>query len=141
VTYRPSRRRLTRAIARSRLQWEMYIPYTLAYGAAGKPPKIPPAATLIFEMEIVRIKGETRPKTSFPEWTAAELALWLEKDEAACQTWRDDRDAKWEAGDAKLKEKYPTREALDAWLDETCQNSKNKCAWLSLAPRACLLRQ
>ena len=63
-------------------KWEMYIPYQLAYGAAGKPPKIPAAATLIFIMEIVKIKGETVPKkVTFPEWTAEQLALWLDKDQ------------------------------------------------------------
>jgi hypothetical protein len=92
--------------------------------------QIPPAATLIFTMEIVKIRGSTVPKKMvFPEWTAEELALWLDKDEAACQSWRDDRSSKWEAGDAKLKESYPTREALDAWLDATCLGSKNKSLW------------
>lgn len=31
-------------------KWEMYIPMELAYGPAGKPPKIPAAATLIFQV-------------------------------------------------------------------------------------------
>ena len=94
------------------------------------PRQIPPAATLIFTMEIVKIRGSTVPKKMvFPEWTSEELALWLDKDEAACQSWRDDRSSKWEAGDAKLKESYPTREALDAWLDATCLGSKNKSLW------------
>merc|ERR1719340_597770 len=44
-------------------KWEMYIPYELAYGAGGKPPKIPQCACLIFVMEIVKIKGDTTPKT------------------------------------------------------------------------------
>ena len=111
-------------------KWEMYIPYEMAYGAGGKPPKIPPAATLIFVMEIVRIKGETTAKKmTFPEWTAEDLELWLEKDETACQSWRDSRLAKWEGGDAKLKEKHPTREAFDAWLDQQCASSKNKSLW------------
>ena len=111
-------------------KWEMYIPMELAYGPNGKPPKIPPAATLIFIMEIVKIKGETTPRLiEFPEWTPEELALWLDKDEAACQSWRGARAAKWEAGDAKLTETYPTREELDAWLDKQCLSSKNKSLW------------
>jgi hypothetical protein len=111
-------------------KWEMYIPFEMAYGAGGKPPKIPPAATLIFVMEIVRIKGEaTAKKMTFPEWTAEDLALWLAKDEAACQSWRESRLAKWEGGDAKMKETHPTREQLDAWLDTQCDSSKNKSLW------------
>lgn len=111
-------------------KWEMYIPWQLAYGASGKPPKIPAKACLIFVMEIVKIKGETKPRSKpFPEWTAEELALWTDKDEGACVAWRDSRSTKWEGGDEKLREAYPTREALDAWLDKQCLSSKNKSLW------------
>ena len=107
-----------------------YIPWQLAYGAAGKPPKIPAKACLVFVMEIMKIKGETKPKAlTFPEWSADELALWTEKDESACVAWRESRSAKWEAGDEKLKASYPERAALDAWLDKQCANSKNKSLW------------
>ena len=59
----------------------------MAYGAAGKPPKIPAKACLVFVMEIMKIKGETKPKAlTFPEWSADELALWTEKDESACSS-------------------------------------------------------
>ena len=111
-------------------KWEMYIPYQLAYGAQGRPPSIPACACLIFTMEIVKIRGSTVPKKmAFPEWTADELALWMPKDEEACQKWRDDRAAKWEAGDEALQKKYATRAELDAWLESTCVNSKNKSLW------------
>merc|ERR1719197_50952 len=107
--------------------WEMYIPMELAYGPGGKPPKIPPAATLIFVMEIMRIKGKSvAKKMVFPEWSAAELELWEEKDEAACEEWRSKRADKWEGGDEKLRASYATREELDAWLDKQCLSSKNK---------------
>jgi FKBP-type peptidyl-prolyl cis-trans isomerase FklB len=111
-------------------KWEMYIPMELAYGPSGKPPKIPPAATLIFVMEIVKIKGETVPKAiTFPEWSAEQLALWLEKDEAAVQAWRTSRIDKWEAGDEAMKAKYPSRLELDAWMDKQCKASKDKSLW------------
>jgi len=111
-------------------KWEMYIPYQLAYGAGGKPPKIPAAATLIFVMEIVKIKGETVPKKiTFPDWTAEQLSLWLEKDQAACVKWREGKAAKWEGGDEKLKATYPTREELDTWLEATCIASRDKALW------------
>jgi len=43
-------------------KWEMYIPMELAYGPHGKLPKIPPAAMLIFTMEIISILGPCVPK-------------------------------------------------------------------------------
>ena len=111
-------------------KWEMYIPYQLAYGAGGKPPKIPAKAMLVFVMEIVKINGPTTPKQmTFPEWTAEDLALWLPKDQKAVDDWREARLAKWEAGDAKLKETYPTRPELDAWLDKQSKSSKDKSLW------------
>jgi len=42
-------------------KWEMYIPSELAYGQRGSPPKIPPDSVLIFQMEIIKIKGGKRP--------------------------------------------------------------------------------
>jgi len=110
-------------------KWEMYIPYHLAYGANGKPPKIPPKATLIFIMELVKIKGPSQPMVCFPDWTEEELALWTAKDEAACASWRDSKVAKYEAGDAKLKEKYATREALDEFVEKQCETTKNQALW------------
>merc|ERR1712151_1297272 len=43
-------------------KWEMYIPMEMAYGPNGKLPTIPPAAALIFVMEIVKILGPSVPK-------------------------------------------------------------------------------
>eukprot|EP00441_Pelagodinium_beii_P024492 CAMPEP_0197660518 /NCGR_PEP_ID=MMETSP1338-20131121/50890_1 /TAXON_ID=43686 ORGANISM="Pelagodinium beii, Strain RCC1491" /NCGR_SAMPLE_ID=MMETSP1338 /ASSEMBLY_ACC=CAM_ASM_000754 /LENGTH=341 /DNA_ID=CAMNT_0043237879 /DNA_START=59 /DNA_END=1084 /DNA_ORIENTATION=+ len=109
-------------------KWEMYIPMELAYGPNGKPPKIPPAAALIFIMEIVKIKGETVAKQIvFPDWTAEQLALWTEKDQAACEKWRDAKVKSWEEG--KLRDLHESKEAFDAWLDKQCLSSKNKSLW------------
>merc|ERR1711865_630057 len=109
-------------------KWEMYIPFELAYGASGKPPKIPAAACLVFIMEIVKIKGETVPKQiDFPEWNAEQLALWEPKDEAAIVKWRDAKEKEWTEG--KLKEKYPTREEFDAWVGKQSKTSKDKSLW------------
>lgn len=111
-------------------KWEMYIPYEMAYGAGGKPPKIPAAACLIFIMEIVKIKGETVPaQIEFPEWTPEQLALWTEKDEAAVQQWRETKEKSWEDPEGKLREQYPTREEFDAWMSKQGMSSKNKSLW------------
>lgn len=115
-------------------KWEMYIPMELAYGPNGKPPKIPPAAALIFQMEIVKIKGETVPKQiEFPEWTPEQLALWTDADEAQCQKWRDTKIQSWEEG--KMRDIHATRELFEAWLDKQCLSSKNKSLYKRTRPK------
>lgn len=42
-------------------KWELFIPSELAYGDRGSPPKIPGGSVLKFIIEIVKIKGDTKP--------------------------------------------------------------------------------
>ena len=42
-------------------KWRLHIPYNLAYGANGSPPKLPPYATLVFEIEIHKVKSGGKP--------------------------------------------------------------------------------
>lgn len=42
-------------------KWELYIPSELGYGDRGSPPKIPGGDTLVFVIEIIKIKGDTVP--------------------------------------------------------------------------------
>jgi FKBP-type peptidyl-prolyl cis-trans isomerase len=39
-------------------KFEFYIPYELAYGARGMPPRIPGFSALTFEVELLSIKGK-----------------------------------------------------------------------------------
>merc|ERR1711877_71433 len=55
-------------------KWEMYIPYELAYGEGGSPPKIPGKSTLIFTMEIVEVKGPGVPAVSCDPFTGEECS-------------------------------------------------------------------
>lgn len=37
-------------------KWRLFVPADLAYGDKGAPPRVPPGATLIFEVELLKIK-------------------------------------------------------------------------------------
>jgi FKBP-type peptidyl-prolyl cis-trans isomerase FklB len=49
------REALTRMPAGSK--WQIWVPYTLAYGEKGSTPKIQPYATLMFELELIASKA------------------------------------------------------------------------------------
>jgi hypothetical protein len=44
-----------------RAQWELYIPSDLAYGESQRGQHITPGAVLVFELEILEVKGPGQP--------------------------------------------------------------------------------
>ena len=42
-------------------KWEVYIPYNLAYGEHGSPPKIPGYSPLVFQMELIKVNAAGKP--------------------------------------------------------------------------------
>ncbi len=42
-------------------KWRLHIPYNLAYGERGSPPKIPPFSPLVFDIEIHKVKSGGKP--------------------------------------------------------------------------------
>ena len=42
-------------------KWKLHIPYDLAYGERGSPPKIPGYAPLVFDIEIHKVKSGGKP--------------------------------------------------------------------------------
>jgi hypothetical protein len=60
---------------------------------------------------------------------ALDEKFWNEKDQAATDTWAESKRKSWDEG-GKMKDKYPEKEALEAWI--TKQSKKTKDAALTV---------
>lgn len=69
------------------------------------------------------------------EWSEDALKLWTEKDEAACEAWRQQKLASWNAEGSTLRDKYPTQDDLDAWMDKQTTSTKDKTLVQRTNPR------
>ena len=107
-------------------KWEMYIPFGLAYGARGKPPRIPPAAALIFVMEIVEIKGKTTPKVaSSRAGTSSDAREEGSKGGKAAQT-RDGEGRPAEAPKRKHESEARQRDSSDSSDSDSSSDSEER---------------
>lgn len=59
-------------------KWRLHIPYDLAYGTRGSPPKIPPYSVLVFDIEIHKVKKGGKPISEAR--TAFQNALFVKAD-------------------------------------------------------------
>ena len=68
-------------------KWKLYVPWDLAHGKQGKPPKIPPVSPLVFEIEVHKDKVRNGGKIAKEAQKMLKLAL------AATNGFRN---SKWE---------------------------------------------
>mmetsp|Transcript_10851 Transcript_10851/g.14504 ORF Transcript_10851/g.14504 Transcript_10851/m.14504 type:complete len:302 (-) Transcript_10851:179-1084(-) len=74
-------------------------------------------------------------KTETGEWTPKALGLWKGKDAESCEDWAEQKRAQWAKEDSEPRRQYPEREALEAWIRETCKVTRDKTLVVRVQPR------
>ena len=64
---------------------------------------------------------------------AQQLAKWTEADQKKVDEWKNSRVTMYAEG--KMRDKHPTQEGFDAWVEKQCASSKNKAIAARVGPR------
>jgi hypothetical protein len=51
-------------------------------------------------------------------------SLWLEKDIASCNEWRETKETQWADPESSLKKKHPEEAEFRQWLDKQCAETQ-----------------
>merc|ERR1711871_965465 len=94
-------------------KWEMYIPSDLGYGDRGSPPKIKGGDTLVFVMEIIKIKGDKVPALSC---NPADLDTCNDKEKKFIEKVKS-KDIKKEIARLNKMKSRKMKESLVAWIN------------------------
>ncbi len=62
--------------------WELSIPFELAYGERGRPPKIPPCSALLFTMEILLVDPDRAKKVAGQQFLEANAVCFFRGERA-----------------------------------------------------------
>jgi cyclophilin family peptidyl-prolyl cis-trans isomerase len=63
-------------------------------------------------------------------------SLWTEKDQAACDQWRESKEAQWNDAESSLRKKHPEEAEFRQWLENQCDATKQSAIKNRSCPQA-----